>query len=159
MNGEEDDSELSRNEVGLAGSRWLTGLESSVSEATRRDFHTWLTMSPELECEYIKARSLALAARGLPHDIRVKQRRIEILPGTDLSAFLKLFMRGRTFRTYVQPAISEWQQEYVEAVASGNMPHARWVKFRGYFLVIPPWLYGLIGRAVAGLISTPSPWR
>jgi hypothetical protein len=45
------------------------------------------------------------------------------------------------------------QTEYCDALAAGDVWHARWIAIRGHLLVLPGWLYGLVARAVRRMFS------
>jgi hypothetical protein len=54
------------------------------------------------------------------------------------------------------PVIADMQKEYIEAIASGDEWHARWIAIRGHLLVIPNWLYALVVGKLAALLRCGS---
>lgn len=76
-------------------------------------------------------------------------RYIRLPPGTRLGWLLGLLMTKRAYRRYVYPVITDLQNEYFEELAAGRMWRARWAVVRGYILLVPGWMYGLILGALS----------
>jgi hypothetical protein len=79
----------------------------------------------------------------LEEDIALEALRIS-LTGSTLAHAARSLLTPKAYQTYVEPVIADMQQEYVDAVATGNPLRARWIALRVYLVIIPGWLYALI---------------
>jgi hypothetical protein len=61
------------------------------------------------------------------------KKRIHRMPGYGLARISKLIYSKKTFEEVFEPAISDMQVEYLEAIEQGELHKAKWVVLRGRF--------------------------
>lgn len=83
-------------------------------------------------------------------------KKVVLPPGYSLAKIASFLLTRGAYKRYVQPAIADMQQEYIDALAAGYVRHARWIAVRGHLLVFPNWLYGLVAGKLAALLRRGS---
>ena len=81
------------------------------------------------------------------------QNKILLLPGTRLATIAEIILTRDSYKRYVKPILADMQDEYVELFAKGQVRRARWVVVRGYFLIVPGWVYAMVSRALRRIFS------
>jgi len=76
-------------------------------------------------------------------------------PGVWLTRVSRFLLTPQAHQRYVQPAIADMQHEYCQAVHAGDDWHARWIAIRGHMLVLRPWLWAALTRALKSMFSSP----
>jgi len=66
-------------------------------------------------------------------------------PGETLSRILSVVLTRNAYTKYVEPVIADMQFEYADALKKGHTRHARWIVIRGHLLIVPGWVYALVG--------------
>ena len=66
---------------------------------------------------------------------RFSNTAIESPPGSRLARIFKFVFTSKTYSRVFEPIFSDWQIEYVEAIATGEKLKARWVWVRGYIIL------------------------
>jgi hypothetical protein len=81
--------------------------------------------------------------------------KIALPPGHRLAAVLRFLLTPTTFNRYVYPAISDMQEQYVQAIAAGKKWEARWIVVRQHLGIFVSWnwLYAFILREVIRFLS------
>ena len=85
---------------------------------------------------------------------RAAKARIALPPGILLDRLTRFLLTREAHRRFVRPVIADMQSEYAAALAEGDLWHARWIRIRGYFLVVPGYVYGFIVRSLRKIFST-----
>ncbi len=87
--------------------------------------------------------------------ISVTSSQLTRAPGFGLLSSSEFFFSKKTYTTVLEPVISDFQVEYIEALSQGRLLKARWVLVRGYssfwttaLLQIPTALLGQLAKAL-----------
>jgi hypothetical protein len=122
----------------------------------------WATLAKILEDPDLSLRAVRDATKsGMFSRYRVvikitqprRQQRITLPPGMLLDHATRFLLTRDAHHRYVEPVIADMRVEYCDALAAGNIWHARWIAARVYLLVIPGYLYGCAVRAAKRLFS------
>lgn len=81
----------------------------------------------------------------------VKMRR-DVPPPTVGDSLVKwgsLLLSERAYKRLIEPHVLDMRYETQKALEAGDLGKARWIKIRGYFLALKPFLYGVASALVA----------
>ena len=141
--------EFDPNDPDMEAAWWTRLLDSGspMSDLDRERFHQWL-LAPANRRALNAYRALVSVIAELPEKksalLVARPPRMKLAPGSRLATVARFLLPEALFKRYVQPPIADMQQEYIGALAKGDLWHARWIAFRGHLLVIPSWVYALL---------------
>ena len=142
----------------LEAKEWVARLALN-SDDERRRFFAWLNASSlnhyafrqvcsaEESLDNCLAKQLPSASKGRRHP-----GAIILPPGYTLNSLARFLLTNAAYSKRVRPLIADMQNDYIQAIAAGHEWHARWIRARVWLLLIPAWLYTLVGDKLTGLL-------
>lgn len=117
-----------------------TQLKKILAEGKRRSVAEMITEKAAVEGTKLRASS---------HE----DRSVHLPPGSGVARLAQIILTRGAYKIYVQPHIADMQHEYIEVLAKVGIEnaHTRWIRARGYALI----LWSLV---CAALTSVAADW-